>query len=189
MRTNEKLAWQSQLGGSASTANGRVPPRCGEEEAAPAIPVRASKTAQQVAVKQRRSQRRSAGPSAGARVGSFFIAISSERGCRLRRGLSGRTGLPPAVLLEEVFLFLSRHRRTAGRTSVLIDEMRKHRLQIVRLGRVGDLHVALQPLLGGLVTVPAGQLGGKVHLTPLRMVAGFQQRLKPGEEHIDELGD
>src|SRR5207248_11663182 len=128
---------------------GEVPRRRDEEEAAPAIAGRASKTAQQVAAKRRRIQRRSAGPPAGARVGSFFIAISSERGCRLRRDLSGRTGLPAAVLLEEVFLFLSRHRRTAGRTSVLFNEMRKHRLQIVRLGRVGDLHVALQPLLGG----------------------------------------
>src|SRR5260370_38828604 len=91
-----------------------MPPRCGVE-AAPATPVRARKTAQQATASRRQILRRRAGPSTGARVGSSFIAISNERGCRLRRGLPGLTGLPTAVLLEEPFLFLVRHRRTARR--------------------------------------------------------------------------
>src|ERR1700730_17862523 len=128
-----------------------MPPRCGDD-AAPAKPGRARKTAQQTATSRRNVVRRPAGPSTGTHVGSFFIAISSERGCRLWRGSTGLTVLPAAVLLEELFLFLVGHRSTAGRAPVLVDEVGKHRLQIVGLGRIGDLHVALQPLFGGLVT-------------------------------------
>src|SRR5207253_4593821 len=115
-----------------------VAPRCGVGvEAARAMPGRKSKTAQQMTTSRRCVVRQRAGPSTRARVGSFFIAISSERGCCLRRGSTGLTVLPAAVLLEELFLVLVGHRRTTGRAPVLVDEIGKHRLQVVRLGCIG----------------------------------------------------
>src|SRR5438132_1792575 len=154
-----------------------MPPRCGVE-AAPATPGKARKTAQQATASRRQILRRRAGPSTGARVGSSFIAISNERGCRLRRDLARLTGLPTAVLLEELFLFLIRHRRTAGRVPVLVDEAGEHSPQILGLRRIGDLHVALQPLLGRGKAVPARQVGSEVYILPFRMVSGRLQRLE-----------
>src|SRR5438067_726751 len=99
-----------------------MPPRCGAEPAL-AMPGKASKTAQPATTSRRRILRQRAGASTRASVGSFFIAISSESGWRLRRGSTGLAVLPAAVLQEEVFLLLIVHRRAAGRAPVLVDEM------------------------------------------------------------------
>src|SRR5437588_11770468 len=153
-----------------------MPPRCGVE-AAPAMPGQARKTAQQATISRRQIVCRRAGPSTGARVGSSFIAISNERGCRLRRDSAGLTGLPTAVLLEELFLFLIRHRRAAGRVPVLVDEAGEHSPQILGLGRIGDLLVALQSLIRRGNAVPARPVSTERYILGFRMVSERLQRL------------
>ena len=92
-------------------------------------------------------------------------------------------------MLEERAFFLDRHRGSAGRLSALVEETCKHQAQLVDIRGLGNLRIALQPLLGRCIPTPAGQICGDVDLLPFRMMTGLKQRLESGEEHIDEIRD
>ena len=105
------------------------------------------------------------------------------------RRVTGLTGLPPLVLLEDVTLFLLRHRFAAVQLPAFVDEVREHLLEVLWGRRLGHLQVAVQPLLGRSIAPPAGKLGREVDLLPLRMVARLEQRGEAGEERLDEICD
>jgi hypothetical protein len=95
--------------------------------------------------------------------------------------------LPALELPEELVLLLLGRQRPAGGLLALIDEARKDRFEILRHGCGSYWRIALEPLLGRRETPPPGEFGGNIDLAPFRMVAAIQQRLKSGEERLDEI--
>src|SRR6476646_5527054 len=106
-----------------------------------------------------------------------------------RRSSLRLTCLPVAELLEQRTLFLNRQRRLAIGLPALVEKTRKHQPHLVDARRFGDLHVFLQPLFGWRIAPPARQIGGKIHIVPFLMVAGFQKRWEAGKERLDKIRD
>src|SRR5262249_56641166 len=111
-----------------------------------------------------------------------------DRSARRDR-LSDLAFLPEFELTEELVFLLLCHRLPAGSLLTLVDIPREDRLEVLEVGRSGNLHIALQPLLGGWKAPPAWQLGGDVDLVPLWVMPGIEQRLEPGKEGIDEVDE
>src|SRR5205807_667736 len=87
--------------------------------------------------------------------------------------------LPIAELLEERALFLHRHLRFAARLPPLIDEPRKYQAQFVDARSLGNLQIALQPLLGWWISTPAREFSSEIDLMPFRVMARREQRFRP----------
>src|SRR5215467_13317535 len=95
--------------------------------------------------------------------------------------------LPEFELAEQLVLLLLRHGRPADGLLALVNKAREDRFEILRIGRGGELRIALQPLLGGRKAPPAGKLGRDIDLAPFGMMPGIEQGLKPGEKRIHEV--
>src|SRR5215469_6685353 len=101
--------------------------------------------------------------------------------------LPALASLPELKLPEQLVLLLLGQQQPAAGLLALVDEARKDCLEILRQRCGSDLHIALDPLLGRREAPPTWKLGSNTDLAPFRMMAGFQQRLKTGEERLDEI--
>src|SRR5207302_987746 len=127
------------------------------------------------------------------RAGLIFPGEGIRR--LLDRGNFGQFGIDRLQLLgmprlknPQLFGML-RLRRAAARLPPLIDEPRKYQAQFVDARSLGNLQIALQPLLGWWISTPAREFSSEIDLMPFRVMARLEQRLKSGEEDIDEIGN